>query len=44
MIWRWLWRTLAFFVGRRLWEAWQRRQNKEPTYRTPPRSPRGSRR
>ncbi len=33
MIWRWVWRTVALFVGRRLWAAWQRRRHgDEPAY------------
>ena len=26
MFYRWIWRTLALAVGRRLWTAWQRRR------------------
>jgi hypothetical protein len=26
MLYRWIWRTLALAVGRRLWTAWQRRR------------------
>ena len=28
MIWRWVWRTLALFLGRKAWAAWQRRQQR----------------
>jgi|GEM_PF-1850315 len=26
MLYRWIWRTLALALGRRLWTAWQRRR------------------
>jgi hypothetical protein len=29
MIWRWLWRTVALFLGRKAWAAWQRRRQQK---------------
>ncbi len=45
MIWRWVWRTVALFVGRKLWAAWQRRRHQgEPAYPTSTSAPRSTRR
>jgi hypothetical protein len=26
MVWRWIWRAVAVFLGRKAWEAYQRRR------------------
>lgn len=41
MIWRWVWRTVALFVGRRLWAAYQRRRHQAAAH--PARQPQPTR-
>jgi len=33
MLMRWIWRALAVFLGRKAWEAYQRRQRQGPSTR-----------